>query len=1265
MAGGSQVQIISPNRDQATFYSAVGQLGAINTDFSQEYTYAWELSTGESYTGQFVSIELSPDLTDPLVITMTATAADGTVCEPDTRIVYPADFFAFGDSPTVTKINASTVVARPGQIIEFEAEVIDPVPSDDYEFFWYWLEDGRPKRFTGDVLRTSFPEPEDPEALYTLSVVVRDSDGFYGFSNFQTDFINVRISNQANLPPSAEIYDPAGPGITLFQGDSYTFRGRGNDPEGDAIVDYEWRLLDPLTGAFIPLEGGEETTVTFENLGNAQVWLQVTDSEGLVSENEERVIVEVLDEAGVESLKPTIAVPSGNTRFFENDPIVLIGNRSGSSGGIIPSVWEFRNVSTGELVQTVEGLFPGRTSLAQQGVYEIFLKGQIGSQTTSKSVLNTRIIAVQKRDENIPPLLLPTGPNSQYVRNGESIQLGMEVQDPDGNSGNTEILWLVDGELSDQRGTIASFEFNKEESAFTKGVADAVSVRVFAIDEQGKPNTLVAGYSVFVYQDRLIPEPLINGLPSLETVYLPLGTSYPLSASLAEEFSEEIAYTWSVTPPNILDSINLEGAQPGNYTPTEPGFYTIQLNVETADGSLRYLPSLNLYLYVFDTTAPPDGNITKPSAERVVVETGSSITLEGQFGDPNLLPISSRTQAFKPVSHSFNWEIFAPDGGFQAVTQEEPLTLSFDQAGTWEVVFTISNSLGLIDLTPDRLTIEVTQPRQDSEFEPNNTREEAVEVDFGNFGGLSVSAEDPIDWYRFCLEEAGSLVNFEFDLSEATGNVELQLFLDENLVETAELLAGGLASFSFTGAEAGIYYMRFAPTENAASKRTGLDFSIDIEVATPRLIFPYPKSDEVEDTELLLINPTNGEADVTLVARGFDGSELGKFGLKLGADSQWSSLVSEVFNSFNLLKLGWVQVLASRSITGLSTTISRDNATALAEPAISSTLDSLVVPHIAQATAQWFTRASVINNSGEQVTTALTAEAGDFEVSQVSNVFESSIIDFEAFFGGTLPTGSDWARFVESDAKSNLAGMELFGTKLGSPRVAGLNLANASLKDPGFTYVRRNLYFPHVAGSDFWTGIAFVNVADIATNVRLVGYDNQGQVLATADMNLAPFAKEVRLAYQFFDGMAVDDGLAWIALETDGFVQGYELFGDNDSDATILSGFPAVAGGSTELLFRKVQAGDDGWTGIAVVNLAEEAAANLVYEAIAEDGSVLASSLRTILALRKDVALVQSLFEGGLPEGTAWLRMSSDQPVAGFQLYGDNGGQHMAGVLAQ
>ena len=307
------------------------------------------------------------------------------------------------------------------------------------------------------------------------------------------------------------------------------------------------------------------------------------------------------------------------------------------------------------------------------------------------------------------------------------------------------------------------------------------------------------------------------------------------------------------------------------------------------------------------------------------------------------------------------------------------------------------------------------------------------------------------------------------------------------------------------------------------------------------------------------------------------------------------------------------------------------------------------------------------NPTGNAVDAFFSARAGDYALAGLSSAKQATTIDFQTFFGGALPSGSEWGRFLEADAQASLAGVELFGTRTGSPRLAALRLSSRKFTNPNFTYINRNLVFPHVARDQktFWTGIAFVNTAANRETVRLVAFNDAGEELNAVTIEMEPFEKKVGLARSFFPNLDSSAPVSWIELETTGEIAGYELFGDNTGDDRRLAGLPAIEGGSREAFFLDIPTGDF-WTGIAVVNLSPDNTATLTYEAYAEDGALLTKVTgRTIGPRRKEVLLVQTLFDGQPPEGLAWVKLIAGEPVAAFQLFGDQEGNHMAGTTAQ
>jgi hypothetical protein len=77
-----------------------------------------------------------------------------------------------------------------------------------------------------------------------------------------------------------------------------------------------------------------------------------------------------------------------------------------------------------------------------------------------------------------------------------------------------------------------------------------------------------------------------------------------------------------------------------------------------------------------------------------------------------------------------------------------------------------------------------------------------------------------------------------------------------------------------------------------------------------------------------------------------------------------------------------------------------------------------------------------------------------------------------------------------------------------------------------------------------WTGIAVVNLSSTPATARFKALDPAGRVLATVGRNYAPYAKDLGLVAQLFDGK-LPAGATHLLLEADALLWGFELFGDD------------------------------------------------------------------------------------------------------------------------
>ncbi|MCB1051874.1 MAG: hypothetical protein H6510_09305 [Acidobacteria bacterium] len=890
------------------------------------------------------------------------------------------------------------------------------------------------------------------------------------------------------------------------------------------------------------------------------------------------------------------------------------------------------------------GANPGQVVMPEPGLYKL-------AQVSAGTELDYRFIAVQTPNDNFPPDLTLQGTQRRIVQQNTSQIFELEVDDFEDES--VRVLWFQDGRFLKET---AQLNQTISVPAFPTGNASVLTqIEALAIDASGQPADLPIVFRVFVYQTQKPPLAKINGFEQDHTDYQAMGGSYAINAQL-DAGTVNPTYQWSM---RYLDQNEPFFQSTQASVPDLPleraGVIELSLNL-IANGVPSPEPQ-RLWLYVFDPNIFPETTLTDPSPASFSMEVDGVISLGGFIHDRNFFPVTDSSQLYQEPYYYTKWNIKSPSGlNLTLQSIEYDISFSLGSVGTYILTMSGFSNFGTEVQEPDQIFIQVMPQRTGDDFEPNNTREQAALLGSGQYSALKLDSDDREDWYQFQVTQAGETTLLDVDLRSTAGqDVLAEVFNADRKVHAERLASGRVHPFSFVASQPGTYFLRFFIEDD--SKKGDLQFGLGLRQVIPRLIFPEVRNDDLYQSNLVLLNPSPEIANVTMEARNRHGLVLGQFQTSIGALSQLEKPAAQLFSNVNE-QIAWVRVLSDHALKGLCLTVSTDGKTGYADSASVQPLHELVIPHIAKDTGVWYTQISAVNASDSQIEPHFQSPTGDFYLEGVSEGYQHRRVRLNEWMpGGTL---AEWGRVYEMGDAPVWTGVELFGRNDGPDQTASLELTSLRQKNPNHFYVQQDIYFPHIAKdlTAFWTGLAFVNLGGGSSTLVLQGYNDAGELVASAPYTLTAGEKKIGLANEL---MKTSDPISWIQLKTDGQIMGYELFGSSQ-DTRRLAGLNAVRGGSKTLDFPVVWSDQGRWTGIAVVNL-EASASVLQFSAYNAAGQIIATRDLSFSAHQKQVYLVSDLFPQA--SGIAWIRLTSATPVAGFELLGDGAGEHMLGFTIE
>jgi hypothetical protein len=252
------------------------------------------------------------------------------------------------------------------------------------------------------------------------------------------------------------------------------------------------------------------------------------------------------------------------------------------------------------------------------------------------------------------------------------------------------------------------------------------------------------------------------------------------------------------------------------------------------------------------------------------------------------------------------------------------------------------------------------------------------------------------------------------------------------------------------------------------------------------------------------------------------------------------------------------------------------------------------------------------------------------------------------------------AHVKASAADEALAGFELVSQP---DEIFGLNAL--PLENAGSV-----LYSPQLAVGDlglhFDTRLNIVNIGESKTTVTVEILDERGQPLVTGPQPVELLSgKQISLDMHSALGLQQGQGYVRVSASAGGKLLGNVMFGDGDPTMGPLefgAALPLFASGAQSLLFAHLVQGGGYYTGVALL---APNGATFTIEAFDSDGAAKGSASFELAPGQR----LASMLNGLIPETNGqiggYVKVTSDQPLFAFELFGSADGKLLSAVPPQ
>jgi len=304
---------------------------------------------------------------------------------------------------------------------------------------------------------------------------------------------------------------------------------------------------------------------------------------------------------------------------------------------------------------------------------------------------------------------------------------------------------------------------------------------------------------------------------------------------------------------------------------------------------------------------------------------------------------------------------------------------------------------------------------------------------------------------------------------------------------------------------------------------------------------------------------------------------------------------------------------------------------------------ALYVPHLPRDTDVW--RTDVYVRSFDAADAGAMLELSDARGSEMVSGPATAPTEIIPIDQSIFANPTPWAVVFSDGLNTSLSGFSVF---------QALPLGQAAAV-PLVSQHSDYMIVPRLAASDDpngWTGIVLANPHAQPVDVRLIGYDLNGDIAVDETLSVNGSDSFITLAEGWLGQFTEASRVRWMAVIAERPIMGIILYGNLATGQ--MAGLPMLSDSGQTLLFSGIRSNPDWWTSLALTN-SELTPTDVVIEAIDGSGQVAAVANATLSAKGSAILPVDELFaelSGPSRARIGAIRVRSQTWICGYAMRG-------------